>query len=92
MTAKELLENDGWDIICNSPFEICNIDGDVASGQAAYYIVSYLRSKQLTDEKLLEKHGWTRYAGTHPFWEHENQSIIYGDIIKIIIEYLRSQQ
>ena len=40
---KKLLEDDGWDIDCESPFEISDKDGSSAAGRAADYVLDYLR-------------------------------------------------
>lgn len=44
---RKLLEDDGWTIECESPFEIRTENGDFASGTAAIYILIYLQEKQL---------------------------------------------
>ena len=37
---EKLLEKHGWTVICESPFELENEDGDVATGEAADMILS----------------------------------------------------
>jgi len=39
---KELLREDGWEVECESPFEIRDKDGNFASGSAAYMILDWL--------------------------------------------------
>jgi len=39
----ERLESDGWEIDCESPFELSSPDGSRATGRAADYVVSLLR-------------------------------------------------
>ena len=40
---RKLLEEDGWEIDCESPFEISDKDGSRATGRAADYVLDYLR-------------------------------------------------
>jgi len=40
---RKLLEADGWEIDCESPFELSHPDGSRATGQAAYTVLEYLR-------------------------------------------------
>ena len=39
---QKLLEDDGWTIDCESPFEISDKDGNRATGRAADYVLSHL--------------------------------------------------
>ena len=43
---RKILEEDGWEIECESPFEISLKDDPEsrATGQAAWYILHYLQS------------------------------------------------
>lgn len=43
---RKLLEDDGWVIDCESPFEISDKDGNRATGRAADYVLDYLRDGQ----------------------------------------------
>ena len=38
-TTEELLEENGWSIECQSPFEIRHVDGSFASGNAARRVI-----------------------------------------------------
>lgn len=49
-TDEELLEENGWIIECQSPFEIRDKDGSFASGTAAYIVLDSFR--QQDDNKL----------------------------------------
>jgi len=40
---RKLLEDDGWQVDCESPFELSDKDGSRASGRAADYVLSYLQ-------------------------------------------------
>ena len=39
----ELLESNGWDVVCESPFEIRTKDGSFASGEAAHIVLNDLK-------------------------------------------------
>jgi hypothetical protein len=41
---RKLLEDDGWTIDCESPFEISDKDGSSAQGRAANYVLDYLKN------------------------------------------------
>ena len=43
MTNEELLKENGWEIMCESPFEIRHEDGSFATMNAAYSVVVELR-------------------------------------------------
>jgi len=45
MTDAELLEEQGWTIDCQSPFEISHRDGSSATGSAANMVVDALRAE-----------------------------------------------
>ena len=58
-----LLENNGWEVECESPFEIRTLDGSgFATGSAAYEILAmlkenseeYLKEKSTYDQKIFE--------------------------------------
>lgn len=49
-TDIELLESNGWEVECESPFEIRTKDGSFASGQAAIIVLSQLREDIATKE------------------------------------------
>ncbi len=42
MSKEEILENEGWIIECESPYELRHVDGSFASGQAAYIVSDYI--------------------------------------------------
>lgn len=42
----KLLEDNNWEVECQSPFEIRTKDGSFASGEAAYIILEYLRTER----------------------------------------------
>ena len=53
-TDIEFLEKNGWDVECESPFEIRSEDGySFASGNAAYMILSILREEQKNWKTLI---------------------------------------
>jgi len=39
----KLLEDNGWEVECHSPFEIRTKDGSFASGEAAYIVLGNLK-------------------------------------------------
>lgn len=43
MSDNDILEENGWVIECESPFEIRHEDGSFASMQAVYIILHYLK-------------------------------------------------
>ena len=45
----ELLENAGWTVECESPFEISTKDGSFASGEGAHIVLAYLRQESKYD-------------------------------------------
>ena len=64
-----ILEENGWTIVCESPFEIEHEDGDVATGYAAKIIESSYESD------------WIRVEDAKP--EHDQEVITYsGDTPK----------
>ena len=42
---RKLLEENGWEVECESPFEIRTKNGCFASGQAAYIVLNDLKSE-----------------------------------------------
>jgi predicted DNA-binding transcriptional regulator YafY len=42
---KEILEQNGWTVECQSPFEIRHIDGSFATGQAAHLVLQSLEEE-----------------------------------------------
>ena len=48
MINEELLTENGWTVICESPFEIQHENGSFATMDAAYLILSTLKSKKKT--------------------------------------------
>jgi hypothetical protein len=44
-TEEYLLKTNGWDVECESPFEIRHEDGSFASKQAAYSVLNELKSE-----------------------------------------------
>ena len=57
---KVLLFKHGWTVECESPFEIRNIDGSFASGQAAAYVLTGLLDEEEEIRKV--KQGEITYA------------------------------
>jgi hypothetical protein len=55
MTNEELLKENGWEIECQSPFEIRHEDGSFASMNAAYSVVEELRLSAVMSSVLLIK-------------------------------------
>lgn len=55
MSNKDLLKENGWEIECESPFEIRHEDGSFASMNAAYIIVEELRLSDVMSSVLLIK-------------------------------------
>jgi len=43
---KEILEDNGWIIECESPFEIRHEDGSFATGQAANIVLYFLKPEE----------------------------------------------
>lgn len=41
----QMLEDDGWVVECESPFELRHSDGSFATGQAAYIVLNSLKDK-----------------------------------------------
>jgi hypothetical protein len=50
-TDEEILKFYGWEIECESPYELRNIDGSFASGQASSCVINSVRQ-----EYILEKY------------------------------------
>jgi hypothetical protein len=46
LTDEELLKANGWEVECQSPFEIRTADGSFASGEAAKLVLQFLRSEE----------------------------------------------
>lgn len=55
MTNEDLLKENGWEIECESPFEIRHEDGSFASMNAAYRVVEELRLSNVMSSVLLIK-------------------------------------
>ncbi len=55
MTNEDLLKENGWEIECESPFEIRHKDGSFASMNAAYSVVEELRLSAVMSSVLLIK-------------------------------------
>jgi hypothetical protein len=47
---ESILESNGWEIECESPFEIRHEDGSFATGQAAHMVLSSLKDEELLDK------------------------------------------
>ena len=52
---RKLLEEDGWQIDCESPFELSREDGSRATGLAAEYVLRFL--KDYKGDPLCRPHG-----------------------------------
>lgn len=55
MTNKDLLKENGWEVECESPFEIRHEDGSFASMNVAYSVVEELRLSAVMSSVLLIK-------------------------------------
>lgn len=53
MIKENLLKENGWEVECESPFEIQHQDGSFASMNAAYSVVEQLRLSGVMDNALL---------------------------------------
>lgn len=47
---EDILKYYGWEIECQSPYELRNIDGSFATGQAAYMVMDYLRQEYIIEK------------------------------------------
>lgn len=56
-SEEEILKYYGWEVECQSPFEIRNIDGSFASGQAASCVLNSIREEYIFEkyEELMEE-------------------------------------
>ena len=54
MNKEEILEDNGWIIECESPFEIRHEDGSFATGQASNIVLDYLNQNKDEDSDLEE--------------------------------------
>ena len=48
---KRILEDNGWEVVCESPFEIKTEDGSFASGEAASIILYHLKQESEKSKK-----------------------------------------
>ncbi len=48
----EILVRNGWEIECESPFEIRHVDGSFAKGQAAYYVLEGIRADEEENDEF----------------------------------------
>ena len=55
MTNEKLLKENGWEVECESPFEIRHEDGSFASMNAAYSVAEELRLSGVMSSVLLIK-------------------------------------
>lgn len=55
MINEDLLKENGWEVECESPFEIRHEDGSFASMNAAYSVVEELRLSGVMSTVLLIK-------------------------------------
>lgn len=53
---EEILKYYGWEVECQSPYELRNIDGSFASGQAASCVLNSVREEYIIEkyEELME--------------------------------------
>jgi hypothetical protein len=53
---ENILKKYGWEIECESPYEIRHEDGSFATGQAAYMVTDAVKENNIIDEyeKLME--------------------------------------
>lgn len=62
---KEILEHFGWEIVCQSPFEIQHRDGSFASGQAARFVLDECKKEYREEHPLVfEYKNWKGEIGT----------------------------
>lgn len=56
-TDEEILTYFGWEIECQSPYELRNIDGSFATGQAATCVLNSVREEYINEvyEELMGK-------------------------------------
>lgn len=56
-TDEEILGYYGWEVECESPYELRNIDGSFASGQAASCVLNSVREEYINEkyEELMEE-------------------------------------
>lgn len=54
----KFLEENGWEVECQSPFEIRTKDGSFASGEAAMIVLEHLKSGYGDNEQTFEE--WLR--------------------------------
>lgn len=50
MTDESILDYYGWEIECQSPYEIRNIDGSFASGQATTCVLNAIRQEYIHEK------------------------------------------
>lgn len=77
MKDKEILEQNGWFIECQSPFEIRHIDGDFATGQAARIVVDSLK-KEFNPNKVI--------SFTYANWKSDDNAIV--SVEKVVPEHI----
>ena len=58
MTTAKLLKENGWEIECETPFEIRHENGSFASMNAAYIVAENLRFSGITANVLLIKNAY----------------------------------
>ena len=51
---EKLLEENGWEVECESPFEIRTEDGSFASGEAADIVLDYLKEETSEETDLIK--------------------------------------
>ena len=56
ITDEAILEYYGWSVDCESPYEISNIDGSSATGQAVSCVLNSIRQNYILEkyEELME--------------------------------------
>ena len=54
-SVEEVLKYYGWEIICDSPYEISHPDGSFASGNAAIRVVASLREDWMQEQADLKE-------------------------------------
>ena len=47
----EMLERNGWNLDCESPFELSHVDGSFSKQQAAYYVLEGIRAEEEAEDQ-----------------------------------------
>lgn len=88
-TDRKLLEDDGWTVDCESPFELSREDGSRATGAAAWLVLTILRQR----ESLFVAFHKTHVSGGKPELHFVAQASSLPDVLEKVQagEYSSSQ-